>query len=391
MSDQELQQGGFSHEAAALPTIGDLLRRAREARGESPADVAHALKLSQRQIEAMELERFDLLPGPAFVRGFLRNYSRYLGLHLDDQIAQLQFGEPAQVVRLAPVTNATGDMPTGGGGQRRVVRPAMVVVVGMLVVLIAGWYFDWFAMSEVETVATAPLATGSGAPSGSSAPPPPRPSSATPIPPPTMSVPSTATMSVPGADTEAPVASRLVEGVPQSESPTAEVASEVEAESSLASTSPLQASSSQPEAGATPAPGADAAAAGGPAGQMSATDQTAAASSSDPSVAQATALVAPPPAATSPNVEVVGDLADGEGSRLVFSLRGESWIQVRDGEGAALFTGTGAPGTTRIVQGKPPFAIVVGNAGLVSVEFDGEPVDLTPHIRGSGVARMTIR
>ena len=79
------------------------------------------------------------------------------------------------------------------------------------------------------------------------------------------------------------------------------------------------------------------------------------------------------------------------GSSLVFSLRGESWIQVRDGEGAALFTGTGAPGTTRTVQGKPPFAIVVGNAGLVSLEFDGVPVDLSPHIGASGVARMTVR
>jgi cytoskeleton protein RodZ len=75
----------------------------------------------------------------------------------------------------------------------------------------------------------------------------------------------------------------------------------------------------------------------------------------------------------------------------VFSLSGESWIQVRDGEGAALYTGTGSAGTTRTVQGKPPFSIVVGNAGLVSLEYDGNPVDLAPHIRSGGVARMTLR
>jgi cytoskeleton protein RodZ len=62
---------------------GEVLRNAREARGESLVDVAQILKLSAQQLEALESGRFDVLPGPTFVRGFLRNYARYLGISPD--------------------------------------------------------------------------------------------------------------------------------------------------------------------------------------------------------------------------------------------------------------------------------------------------------------------
>ena len=65
-------------ESAISP--GVRLRRAREARGESVHEAAFAIKLSPRQIEALENDDFAALPGMAFVRGFARNYARYLGL-----------------------------------------------------------------------------------------------------------------------------------------------------------------------------------------------------------------------------------------------------------------------------------------------------------------------
>jgi cytoskeleton protein RodZ len=57
---------------------GDTLRRTREAQGSAFPKWRHALKLNPRQIEALESGRFDLLPGYAFTRGFLRNYARLL-------------------------------------------------------------------------------------------------------------------------------------------------------------------------------------------------------------------------------------------------------------------------------------------------------------------------
>jgi cytoskeleton protein RodZ len=56
----------------------EILRNTREARGESLNDIARTLKISAHQLEALENGRFDVLPGPTFARGFLRNYARYL-------------------------------------------------------------------------------------------------------------------------------------------------------------------------------------------------------------------------------------------------------------------------------------------------------------------------
>ena len=52
--------------AAAPSSPGAQLRHAREARGESVHEVAFALKLSPRQVDALERDDFDALPGMAF-------------------------------------------------------------------------------------------------------------------------------------------------------------------------------------------------------------------------------------------------------------------------------------------------------------------------------------
>jgi len=60
--------------------VGISLKAAREARGLSIAEVAQSLKFAPRQIEALEQERFELLPGGTFVRGMVRAYARLLKL-----------------------------------------------------------------------------------------------------------------------------------------------------------------------------------------------------------------------------------------------------------------------------------------------------------------------
>jgi cytoskeleton protein RodZ len=59
---------------------GVRLAEARQAQNLSAADVARQLKLSVSQVEALEAGRYDQLPGPIFVRGFIRNYARIVKL-----------------------------------------------------------------------------------------------------------------------------------------------------------------------------------------------------------------------------------------------------------------------------------------------------------------------
>lgn len=60
--------------------VGTALRQAREARGLAIDDVAQQLKFAPRQIESLEHERFERLPGPTIARGMVRNYARLLKL-----------------------------------------------------------------------------------------------------------------------------------------------------------------------------------------------------------------------------------------------------------------------------------------------------------------------
>src|SRR4051812_40050433 len=77
-------------EKEAVPTesgsFGDWLRRQRELREISLRDIAERTKISQRYLEAMEQDRFDLLPAPLFAKGFLREYARYVGLSPDEVV-----------------------------------------------------------------------------------------------------------------------------------------------------------------------------------------------------------------------------------------------------------------------------------------------------------------
>jgi cytoskeleton protein RodZ len=60
--------------------IGPSLREARSRRGLSAEDVQKAIRIRGRYLTAIEEERWDLLPGDAYTKGFLRTYAEFLGL-----------------------------------------------------------------------------------------------------------------------------------------------------------------------------------------------------------------------------------------------------------------------------------------------------------------------
>lgn len=67
---------------------GQQLKQAREAAGLSQSDVANKLRLSTSYVRALEEDDYKRLPEPAFVRGYIRNYARLVGLP-GDELASL--------------------------------------------------------------------------------------------------------------------------------------------------------------------------------------------------------------------------------------------------------------------------------------------------------------
>lgn len=77
---KETPETSVEHDVGHRPVDGPDLRATREARGLSLADVHHRTRISITNLEALENLRFQDLPSPVYTRGFIKLYSRTLGI-----------------------------------------------------------------------------------------------------------------------------------------------------------------------------------------------------------------------------------------------------------------------------------------------------------------------
>jgi hypothetical protein len=71
---------------AAREEFAAWLRAGRDARGMTLAQVAQTTRIQHRALERLEAASFDELPADVFVRGFIRNYARCVGLPVDEAL-----------------------------------------------------------------------------------------------------------------------------------------------------------------------------------------------------------------------------------------------------------------------------------------------------------------
>jgi cytoskeleton protein RodZ len=71
----------FADNDSGTISAGRRLRDARERQGLTLDDAAGVTRISKTYLSAIEEERFEQLPSPAYARGFIRAYSKYLGLN----------------------------------------------------------------------------------------------------------------------------------------------------------------------------------------------------------------------------------------------------------------------------------------------------------------------
>jgi len=70
-----------------LPSFGQKLKLEREKRNITLEQISVSTKIGIRMLQALEEDNFNQLPGGIFNRGFVRAYSRFLGLDEDQTIA----------------------------------------------------------------------------------------------------------------------------------------------------------------------------------------------------------------------------------------------------------------------------------------------------------------
>jgi len=123
-----------------MGVFGDKLRREREMRGITLAEMAESTKISKRWLQALEDEEFEILPGGVFNRGFVRAYARFLGINdeqaVSDYIAASNEPEPPEDKFPLDVHQIKKDSPPLN--PRRSYVPVLLAILA-LVGVVGGW------------------------------------------------------------------------------------------------------------------------------------------------------------------------------------------------------------------------------------------------------------
>lgn len=311
-------------------SAGTLLRRAREAAGMHPAGLAAVLKVPVQKIEALEADRFDLLPDLVFVRALASSISRTLDLDPLQVLERLPRTTPPRLVQDRDGVNAPfrgPDDPVGPRWRDHFFKPVVLAVTGLLLAAGALMLLPQSLLDDVAALARATLS------------------------------PRQATLPV-AAGTGAAVSGvrRVGEGVPFDVAAAEASAAAGPASASLAAYSP-----SSP---ASPASGSE--------------------------LVSKVTTAGPDALPPESPVAATDDSAAAAGGLVVFRTRQASWIEVTDARGTVAIRRMLAAGETAGASGVLPLTVKVGKASVTDVLVRGKGFDLGAVTRDD-VARFQVK
>ena len=139
--------------------IGSSLREARLRQELDFPELEERTKIRPKYLRALEDERFDILPAPTYVRGFLRSYAEALGLDgqpfVDEYNSRFTVGEddaPLRARSAPPLRRERGPR------ESRMAVAALVAIAIATALVIAAWKFGGPEGEKVPGLAT----SGSG-------------------------------------------------------------------------------------------------------------------------------------------------------------------------------------------------------------------------------------
>jgi cytoskeleton protein RodZ len=127
-----------------MPEIGETLRDARMRARIDVSEIEAKTKIRAKYLRALENEEWSLLPGPTFVKSFLRTYAQALGLGDKALLEEYRLNhEQPSDAALEPIVSSPSrrGRPSGGrapGGPSRGYLVLVGVVVLIIVLLVVG-------------------------------------------------------------------------------------------------------------------------------------------------------------------------------------------------------------------------------------------------------------
>jgi cytoskeleton protein RodZ len=139
-----------------MPEIGETLREARMRRRVDMTEVETATKIRGKYLRALENEEWDLLPGPTFVKTFLRTYAEYLGL--DSRLLVEEYRQRYERPSTQDLTPFATSRGRGRPGRRRrrlaAMGPALVVGACVVLLLASLWLLGSWPLGDDEEPAS---------------------------------------------------------------------------------------------------------------------------------------------------------------------------------------------------------------------------------------------
>ncbi|WP_029684675.1 cytoskeleton protein RodZ [Tatumella saanichensis] len=343
-----------NQEKTAAHSTGERLRLAREARGLSQQNVAERLCLKLSTVRDIEEDKTPTDLAATFLRGYIRSYARLVQVPESDILPMLSEQAPVRAAKITPMHNISL-----GGSRRRKKRDGMLMTFTLLVILVVvGLTVAWWWQNHKASQADLNAMTNTSASGNTSG----------------QSIPLTGS---------------------SDDSSTNGTSVPLDTDNSAPTTSDSPAATAN--SGADNAPTADS---NNSATTATGTDdnQTPAASSAVVSPSQVTTPTSAPvptPAPTSTTdtsspAQPAAAVTPTSGDALVMNFHGDCWLQVTDASGKKLFSGLQHNGGTLNLTGKTPYRVRIGAPRSVSVQFRGQPVDLSRFVRTNQVARLTI-
>ena len=108
-----------------METVGQYLKRQREARRMSLEEVSRSTRVPMSSVERIEADQFDELPGEVFVRGFLKSYARSVGVSTEEVLARYTASRRVAWVTPLPISSP----PKPARGRRYGVAIAFVLLL----------------------------------------------------------------------------------------------------------------------------------------------------------------------------------------------------------------------------------------------------------------------
>ena len=350
-------------EMIGFAPLGEVFSEARNAKKLALKDVSNNLRLSIKQIDALENNDFSSLPPAVITRGFIRNYARFLELDAEPLLASYRARMPDASPSTLIVKTSMNQVMTGKEGSS---LSKFILLGGLALLAVAAWFYYINYMQKSAHHVTENVA-----------------STAVEVAPEVATLPEVALPAaerLAQADAEAALSAPAatvgdVKEMPNQATPSAaaalpqvDQAHQVPANGPAVSTQNLQ----LPKETTV---------------DFNTLKENAARTAPATASAKAVSTEVKMPELAKSGLKPDSSIAAIKGVNI--AVTEQTWVRVTDKSGAVVYEKMLQPNSEDGFNGLPPFKVLIGNAKATKLTFLGQNVDLSDKTKNN-VARLTL-